>query len=103
MLLIMEHLSLFVAVVRPAFTGCFGLQVIDDILDVTQTTEHLGKTAAKDLVSDKTTYPKLLGLEKSKEVAEELIEDAISQLSTFDQKKAAPLIGLARYIGSRTN
>jgi geranylgeranyl pyrophosphate synthase len=42
--------------------------VIDDILDVTQTSEALGKTAAKDLASNKTTYPKLLGIEKSREV-----------------------------------
>lgn len=48
---------------------CFlHLQVIDDILDITQSTEVLGKTAAKDLASNKTTYPKLLGIEKSKEV-----------------------------------
>jgi geranylgeranyl diphosphate synthase type II len=43
-------------------------QVADDILDVTATSEELGKTAGKDLVVDKTTYPKLLGLERSKEV-----------------------------------
>lgn len=78
-------------------------QVIDDILDVTQTTEQLGKTAAKDLKADKTTYPKLLGLERSKEVAAELIDDAIKQLDCFDQKKALPLIGLAEYIRDRKN
>lgn len=38
-------------------------QVADDILDVTASTEELGKTAAKDLDADKTTYPKLLGLD----------------------------------------
>eukprot|EP00210_Caulerpa_lentillifera_P007922 g7562.t1 len=76
-------------------------QVIDDILDITQTTEQLGKTAAKDLKANKTTYPKLLGLERSKEVAAELINDAINQLDCFDQKKAAPLIGLAKYIRDR--
>lgn len=43
-------------------------QVADDILDVTKTSEELGKTAGKDLEADKTTYPKLLGLEKSKQV-----------------------------------
>jgi len=42
--------------------------VVDDILDVTATTEKLGKTAGKDLLSDKTTYPSLLGLDKSREV-----------------------------------
>ncbi|GMH41339.1 hypothetical protein BSKO_09249 [Bryopsis sp. KO-2023] len=78
-------------------------QVVDDILDVTQTTEKLGKTAAKDLSSDKTTYPKLLGLEESRKVADQLINDAIAQLEVYDPLKAAPLIGLAKYIGSRTN
>jgi geranylgeranyl diphosphate synthase type II len=43
-------------------------QVADDILDLTATSEELGKTAGKDLAVDKTTYPKLLGLERSKEV-----------------------------------
>ena len=38
------------------------LQVVDDMLDITQTTEQLGKTAGKDLASSKTTYPSILGL-----------------------------------------
>jgi hypothetical protein len=42
--------------------------VVDDILDITATTEELGKTAGKDLASDKTTYPSLVGLERSREV-----------------------------------
>lgn len=82
---------------------CGVAKVVDDILDVTQTTEQLGKTAAKDLSSDKTTYPKLLGLEESQKVADELISDAISQLSKFESEKAAPLIGMAKYIGARTH
>ena len=44
-------------------------QVVDDILDITATTEELGKTAGKDLATDKTTYPSILGLEKSREVS----------------------------------
>jgi hypothetical protein len=78
-------------------------QVVDDILDITQPTEVLGKTAAKDLAVNKTTYPKLLGLEKSREVAEQLIAEAIEQLDGFDKAKAAPLIALAKYIGYRQN
>lgn len=87
------------------YANCIGLafQVIDDILDVTQTSEQLGKTAAKDLASDKTTYPKLVGLERSKEIAMELIDDAKAQLASYDQKKAAPLMALADFIGSRQN
>ena len=40
------------------------LQVVDDILDITQTTEQLGKTAGKDLATSKTTYPSILGLDQ---------------------------------------
>ena len=76
---------------------------MDDILDVTQTTEQLGKTAAKDLAVNKTTYPKLLGLEKSRQVAEDLISEAIAQLDGFDAAKAAPLVALAKFIGYRQN
>lgn len=78
-------------------------QVVDDILDVTQTTEQLGKTAAKDLAVNKTTYPKLMGIEKSKQIAEDLITEAIAQLDGFEASKAAPLIALAKFIGYRQN
>lgn len=79
------------------------VQVVDDILDITQTTEQLGKTAGKDLASSKTTYPALLGLDESKRIAQQLIADAKDALSMYDQTKAGPLLGLADYIGSRTN
>lgn len=78
-------------------------QVVDDILDITQTTEQLGKTAGKDLASEKTTYPALLGLERSKEVADELIAEAKAQLAPFDPQLAAPLVALANYIRFRSN
>eukprot|EP00798_Chlamydomonas_sp_ICE-L_P015982 gene15982-22115_t len=78
-------------------------QVVDDILDVTQTTEQLGKTAAKDLAVNKSTYPKLLGIEKSQEIADNLIKDAIAQLDGFDPVRAAPLVALAKFIGYRQN
>lgn len=87
------------------YAKCIGLafQVVDDILDISATTEELGKTAGKDLASAKTTYPSLLGLEKSKQIAEDLIRQAIDQLKEYDTAKAAPLVGLAQYIRSRTN
>lgn len=87
------------------YASCVGLafQVIDDILDVTQTTEQLGKTAGKDLAVMKTTYPKLLGIEKSKEVAEKLINDAKNELRDYDEDKAMPLVALADYIARRQN
>ncbi|XP_019156231.1 PREDICTED: geranylgeranyl pyrophosphate synthase, chloroplastic-like [Ipomoea nil] len=87
------------------FARCIGLlfQVVDDILDVTKSSEELGKTAGKDLVTDKMTYPKLLGLEKAREFAEKLNGEAKEQLVEFDQKKAAPLIAFADYIAYRQN
>lgn len=87
------------------YARCVGLlfQVVDDILDVTKSTEELGKTAGKDLASDKATYPKLMGIEKAKEFAGELVEKAIEQLGHFDAARVAPLSHLANYIASRHN
>lgn len=84
---------------------CIGLmfQVVDDILDVTKSSKELGKTAGKDLVADKTTYPKLVGIEKSKEFADKLKKEGIDQLVGFDLDKAAPLIAMANYITYRDN
>ncbi|CAL1408890.1 unnamed protein product [Linum trigynum] len=78
-------------------------QVVDDILDVTKSSQELGKTAGKDLVADKVTYPKLMGIEKSREFAEKLNDEAKEQLVGFDPVKAAPLIALANYIAYRQN
>jgi len=77
-------------------------QVADDILDVTASTEDLGKTAAKDLTADKTTFPKLLGLEESKVEARRLIDEAKDSLKPFGEK-AAPLLAIADYIIERQN
>ncbi|XP_031479505.1 geranylgeranyl pyrophosphate synthase, chloroplastic-like [Nymphaea colorata] len=87
------------------FARCIGLlfQVVDDILDVTKSSLELGKTAGKDLLADKTTYPKLLGLEKSRQFAEELNMEAKKQLAGFDLNRALPLISLADYIAYRQN
>ena len=77
-------------------------QVADDILDIEASSEDLGKTAGKDLETDKTTYPKLLGLERSKEVAQELVDDAKAAIAEYGDA-AAPLNGLADYIIARKN
>eukprot|EP00640_Fibrocapsa_japonica_P003303 CAMPEP_0113934018 /NCGR_PEP_ID=MMETSP1339-20121228/1359_1 /TAXON_ID=94617 /ORGANISM="Fibrocapsa japonica" /LENGTH=311 /DNA_ID=CAMNT_0000935623 /DNA_START=109 /DNA_END=1044 /DNA_ORIENTATION=- /assembly_acc=CAM_ASM_000762 len=77
-------------------------QVADDILDVTATSEELGKTAGKDVDVNKTTYPKLLGLEGSKKEARRLIDEAKGALSKFGDK-ATPLLAIADYIIERTN
>lgn len=78
-------------------------QVVDDILDVTKSSKELGKTAGKDLISDKATYPKLMGLEKAKQFAVELLDRAKEDLSCFNPMKAAPLLGIADYIAFRQN
>ena len=75
-------------------------QVIDDILDVTQTTEKLGKTAGKDENSGKSTYPALMGLEKSRKYAERLTREAFESLAIF-KGKSEYLEGLAQFLLSR--
>ncbi|ABX09050.1 geranylgeranyl diphosphate synthase CrtE [Prochlorococcus marinus] len=75
-------------------------QIIDDILDVTSSSEVLGKTAGKDLIADKTTYPKLLGVDESRQRAKVLIEKAKSVLEPWEDD-ATPLLALADYIISR--
>ncbi|KAF4380645.1 hypothetical protein F8388_016999 [Cannabis sativa] len=66
-----------------SFARCIGLlfQVVDDILDVTKSSQELGKTAGKDLVADKVTYPRLMGIDKSREFAEQLNTEAKQHLS----------------------
>ncbi|PIN23673.1 Geranylgeranyl pyrophosphate synthase/Polyprenyl synthetase [Handroanthus impetiginosus] len=78
-------------------------QVVDDILDVTKSSEELGKTAGKDLASNKATYPRLMGIEKAKEFACELVAKAAEELGWFDESRASPLYHLAGYIASREN
>jgi geranylgeranyl diphosphate synthase type II len=77
-------------------------QVADDILDVTASTEELGKTAGKDEDTDKTTYPKLLGLDGARDEARRLIDEAKDSLEPFGEK-AAPLLAIADYIIDRKN
>lgn len=77
-------------------------QIIDDVLDVTATTEELGKTAGKDQQVQKATYPRLLGLEESKLKAQKLIDEAKAQLAPFENR-ANPLMAIADYITARTH
>jgi geranylgeranyl diphosphate synthase type II len=77
-------------------------QIIDDILDITATQEELGKTAGKDLLAKKATYPSIWGLEESKAQAQKLIEAALSELEPFGEK-AQPLLAIAHFITSRTH
>jgi geranylgeranyl diphosphate synthase type II len=75
-------------------------QVIDDILDVTQTTEKLGKSAGKDAAAHKATYPSVLGLEKSRIEAGRLTRQAHDALRPLG-KRAETLHALANYLLER--
>jgi len=75
-------------------------QVIDDILDVTQTSEQLGKTAGKDAAEHKATYPALVGLEKSRRIAGQLTGRAFEALKHF-KGRAAALEALAEFLLKR--
>jgi len=75
-------------------------QVIDDILDVTQTSEALGKTAGKDTRSQKATYPSIVGLEKSRKIATDLTNKAFAALKPF-RGRAHALEGLAEFFLKR--
>ena len=75
-------------------------QVIDDILDVTQTSEQLGKTAGKDTKSHKATYPAIVGLEKSRKIAERLTAKAFGALKMF-KGRAVALESLAEFLLKR--
>jgi geranylgeranyl diphosphate synthase type II len=75
-------------------------QVIDDILDVTQTSEKLGKSAGKDAAAHKATYPSVLGLEKSRAEAGRLTRQAHAALRPLG-KKAETLRALANYLLER--
>jgi len=75
-------------------------QVIDDILDVTQTSEQLGKTAGKDTKAQKATYPSIVGLEKSRTIATRLTDKAFAALKTF-KGKAVALEALAGFLLKR--
>jgi geranylgeranyl diphosphate synthase type II len=78
-------------------------QVIDDILDVTQTSEQLGKTAGKDTRSQKATYPAIVGLEKSRKIAEQLTVKAFAALSRIAgfKGRAVALEALAEFLLKR--
>jgi geranylgeranyl diphosphate synthase type II len=77
-------------------------QIIDDILDITATSEELGKTAGKDLAAQKVTYPSLWGIEVSQQKAQDLVEQAKAQLVSYGDA-ALPLMALADYITARKN
>lgn len=85
-----------------AYGSSIGLafQVVDDILDIEGATEVLGKPQGSDEKKKKMTYPRLYGIEASREKARDLINHALGALEGFDAK-ADPLRGIARYLLER--
>jgi geranylgeranyl diphosphate synthase type II len=85
-----------------AFGQSIGLafQIVDDVLDVTQTSEQLGKTAGKDTAAQKATYPALFGIEESLSKADSLVSTAFEELESFGER-AETLKELARYLVER--
>jgi geranylgeranyl diphosphate synthase type II len=77
-------------------------QIVDDILDMTQTSEELGKTAGKDTASVKATWPAVYGIEQSRHDADQLIADAFAALEPFGPS-ADSLKALAQYLTTRTH
>jgi geranylgeranyl diphosphate synthase, type II len=75
-------------------------QVIDDILDVTQTSEKLGKSAGKDIAAQKATYPALIGLDRSRAEAKRLTKQSHDALKVFG-KKGDALHALANHLLER--
>ena len=86
-----------------AYGDAVGLmfQAVDDLLDVTQTTEHLGKTAGKDADQSKLTYPAVYGLDTTRREIDRLRSDAHEALNGFGDA-AAPLRTLCDYLAVRT-
>jgi geranylgeranyl diphosphate synthase type II len=78
-----------------------GFQIADDILDVSASSEQLGKTAGKDVKAAKCTYPAVIGIEKSRELERELAEEAVAALPPFGDR-AETLRQLALALLQRT-
>ena len=75
-------------------------QVTDDILNVEGNPKIMGKAVGTDELREKSTYPAILGLERSRQFAKDLVDEALQALEVFD-KKADPLRALATYIIDR--
>lgn len=89
------------AITRYAESVGLMFQVVDDILDVTQTAEHVGKKTNKDVDAGKLTYPGALGLDRSRAEVRRLLDEALAATQQLGPA-AAPLAELARYLAVRT-
>jgi geranylgeranyl diphosphate synthase type II len=77
-------------------------QIVDDILDVEETSEVLGKTAGKDVAQHKMTFPAVYGLARAKEMAQEEKDAALDAISQFDQRADGLREIAARIVDRRT-
>ncbi|WP_008308048.1 geranylgeranyl diphosphate synthase CrtE [Leptolyngbya sp. PCC 6406] len=77
-------------------------QIVDDVLDITATSEELGKSAGKDLQAQKATYPSFWGIDESRRQAQQLIDEAKAAVLPLGAD-SAPLLALADYIVARTH
>ncbi len=77
-------------------------QIVDDILDMTEDSAHLGKTAGKDVATEKSTWPAVFGIEQSRRDAVQLIDEAFSALAPYGSR-ADGLKSVARYLVERKN
>src|SRR5580658_978249 len=75
-------------------------QIVDDVLDLTQTSEQLGKTAGKDAAAEKVTYPSLFGIEESIRKADALVDRACAELDEYGEASTT-MKELARYLAAR--
>jgi geranylgeranyl diphosphate synthase type II len=78
----------------------WAFQVVDDILDVQESSAALGKTAGKDQEQQKATYPALYGVERSRETADRLSAEAMEELAPYGER-AEPIRELARFLTLR--
>ena len=76
-------------------------QITDDLIDITQTTETLGKTAGKDIAAAKATYPSIYGFDETKKLAQTIHDSAISELNKLNCETGV-LKNLAGFILHRT-
>jgi geranylgeranyl diphosphate synthase type II len=77
-------------------------QIVDDVLDMTVDSEHLGKTAGKDLATEKATWPAVFGIEQSRRDAAQLIDEAFAALEPYGSR-ADGLKSVARFLVERKN
>lgn len=92
-------------VARLTLFGCkagLAFQIVDDVLDMTVDSAQLGKTAGKDQATEKATWPAVFGIEKSRQDAARLVEEAFAAIEPYGSR-ADGLKAIARYLVERTN